>query len=150
MRCINNRRRVQAGDTIVEVLIAIAIITLVLTTAYATTNKNSQTMQAVQERTQAQKLVERQIELLRAADSLPSGSFCFVDDQTTATPNTDPQATDPCAFDSSVAVSSNTSGVLYHIAISPSGSNNYQVKATWDRLGGGSANVTMYYYEQKN
>jgi prepilin-type N-terminal cleavage/methylation domain-containing protein len=108
--------RRQAGDTIVEVLIAIAVVSLVLTSAYMVTNKNAQTMQAVQERTQAQKLVERQIELIRAADSVPTTTFCFTDDQGSDTATPAPTSSnDPCAFNGSGATSSDTSSSLYHI-----------------------------------
>jgi hypothetical protein len=113
------------------------------------TNKNAQTMQAVQERTQAQKLVERQIELIRAADSVPTTTFCFTDDQGSDTATPAPTSSnDPCAFNGSGATSSDTSSALYHISISPT-SNTYKVNATWDRLGGGKGNLTMYYYEEK-
>ena len=137
----------QAGDTIVEVLIAISIVSLVLTTAYMVTNKNSLTMQATQERTQAQKLIERQIELLRAATSVPAAtSFCFTDDDgSTSTILTQ------CSFNQSGDSSTDTSAALYKIAISPNipSPNTFEVKATWDRIGGGSSNITMNYYEKK-
>lgn len=136
----------QAGDTIVEVLIAISIVSLVLTTAYMVTNKNSLTMQATQERTQAQKLIERQIELLRAAASVPAASFCFIDDGgSTSTDLTQ------CSFNQSGDSSTDTSAALYKIAITPNtpSSDTFEVKATWDRIGGGSSNITMNYYEKK-
>lgn len=148
MRRLNMRqqRSRQAGDTIVEVLIAISIVSLVLTSAYMVTNKNSQTMQAVQEKTQAQKLVERQIELLRAASSVPATTFCFTDDQVTTTSDLN-----QCVFDQSGAVSGDPSDVRYHLSIAPNtpSSDTYEIKATWDRLGGGTGNVTMSYYEKK-
>lgn len=138
--------RRQAGDTIVEVLIAISIVSLVLTSAYIVTNKNSQTMQAIQEKTQAQKLVERQIELLRSATTTPSTLFCFSDDLgTTATDMTQ------CTFDQNGQFTNDTSSVQYKMSISPNtpSANTFQISATWVRLGGGSGNITMSYYEKK-
>ena len=136
----------QTGDTIVEVLIAISIVSLVLTSAYMVTNKNSLTMQATQERTQAQKLIERQIELLRATDSVPAASFCFIDDSGSTTTDLA-----QCSFNQSGDVSTDTNAALYKIAISPNtpSTDTFEVKATWDRIGGGSSNLTMNYYEKK-
>lgn len=143
----HRRIRRQAGDTIVEVLIAIGIVSLVLTSAYAITNKNSQTMQTVQERTQAQKLVERQIELIRAATAttMPTNGGCFMDDSGTLSSN---PATD-CLFDGT-GQSGGANGVQYKITITESAADTYTVTASWDRLGGGTNNVTMAYYEKKS
>lgn len=49
------------GDTIVEVLIATAIASLVLVSAYAITTRNTRATQDVQENSYAQKLVEQQV-----------------------------------------------------------------------------------------
>jgi hypothetical protein len=109
------------------------------------TNKNTQTMQAVQEKTQAQKLVERQIELLRAADHVPVGQ-CFMSDSgdISTSPNTE------CVFNSSGQTGSAGDGVLYHMLISAATApDTYAISANWDRLGGGTGKLTMYYYEQK-
>lgn len=56
----------QRGDTIVEVLIAIAVITLVLGGAYVTTNRSLQATRAAQERVNALKLAESQMEQIKA------------------------------------------------------------------------------------
>ena len=84
-RCYLSRRvgRDQRGDTIVEVLIATAIISLVLVMAYATAAKNSRAAQETREYTQAAKIAERQVELLRVAarnkDTIPpdGGNTCY-------------------------------------------------------------------------
>lgn len=81
-------RRSQKGDTIVEVLIAIAVISSVVGTAYAITNRNVQTNQQSQERSRAIKVAETQFELLKtwAEDSANSPSahsvekFCLYTD----------------------------------------------------------------------
>lgn len=146
-----NYHHKQRGDTIVEVLIAIAIVSLVLTSAYVISNKNSQTMQAVQEKTQAQKLVERQIELIKAADRSTitdvGSPFCFTGD----TPDSaTASAGDSCAFNGSGDTSpADTGSVQYKVTITIPSANRYTVAATWDRLGGGTGNITMYYYEEK-
>lgn len=66
----------QRGDTIVEVLIAIAVISSVLGTSYAIVNRNSKSYQQVSERTEALKLAEDQLEQIRGGVSVPTGEFC--------------------------------------------------------------------------
>jgi prepilin-type N-terminal cleavage/methylation domain-containing protein len=55
----------QRGDTIVEVLIVIAVISLVLGGAYVTTNKSLLATRSAQERGNALKLAETQIEQIK-------------------------------------------------------------------------------------
>ncbi len=55
----------QAGDTIIEVFIAVAIISSVLGLAYATINRNTLVIRDTQERTEASKLGQGQIEVLK-------------------------------------------------------------------------------------
>jgi type II secretory pathway pseudopilin PulG len=56
-----------AGDTIIEVLLAIIVVSGTLGTAFATMNSGSLGTRAAQERVEALKHVETQIELLRVA-----------------------------------------------------------------------------------
>ena len=122
------------GDTIIEVFIAIGIVSLVLTSAYAVTNRNTQIAQKIQEQGQAQKLVERQIELLRDFDGSISDSECLSDDP--------PQA---ISGDACKNITAGGSGATYTLSIINKGDSVYAVSATWDVLGGQQANVTMYY-----
>ncbi len=82
-RLSRNRQR---GDTLVEVLIAIAVVSLILGGAYVTTNRSLQATRAAQERAIALKLAESQIERLKGQMSVPSsaaavmgmtGDFCI-------------------------------------------------------------------------
>lgn len=63
-----NRPKVrrQAGDTIVEVLIAIAIVSLVLVGAFYVANTSTKTVQDNQEHTEAQQQLQTQVEALRS------------------------------------------------------------------------------------
>jgi Tfp pilus assembly protein PilV len=61
--------RNQAGDTIVEVLVCILIISVVLAGAFTVTNKSLLSVRASQERSQAIKLAEAQLERLRTAEA---------------------------------------------------------------------------------
>lgn len=146
-------RRDQRGDTLIEVLVAIAVVSLVLTAAYVITNKNTLAIQANQERLQAQHLVESQIESLRSlsqAGTLPtSANFCFPAGTNTPTDGT-------CTV-SGVA----GSGADYTLVIVTPGSSlpggtpcmapsasAYTVCAYWDSIDGQNANdsdVTMFY-----
>lgn len=122
----------QAGDTIVEVLIAVAIVSLVLAGSYAMVSKSTAATQNTQERSQAQQLVKAQIELLRNYYSVNNTAFsgrCFGTDGSVKTVAGD-------CIDNSPA--------QYQLAISPTG-DTYTVSATWVSLGGSTSNVTMYY-----
>ena len=57
--------RRQRGDTMVEVLIAIAVVSLILGGAYVTTNGSLQATRAAQERSIALKLAESQMERVK-------------------------------------------------------------------------------------
>lgn len=114
-----------------------AIISLVLTASYVLTSRNVQSAQKIREQGQALKLVERQVELLRANSSTPPecydvngtaayGPACRV----TALGNVAPASYD---------------GAIFKIAIGSPASGVYPVSATWETLGGSQANVTVYY-----
>lgn len=59
------RKLTQRGDTIVEVLIAIAVITTVMSGAFLMTNRSLQGTRDAQDRVNATKLTESQLELLK-------------------------------------------------------------------------------------
>ena len=129
----------QAGDTIVEVLITIMVISTVLVGAYITTNKNIASTQDAQERTQALKLVETQIENLRSKTTGLVSGGCF---DSTGRPQD--------GSGSSCAVLPNGPGTqpVYTMGITPdpSGDGVFIVTGKWDSLtGSGTNNVTMYY-----
>ncbi len=78
--------KIRRGDTIIEVLISMAILGLILSAAYATSSLNLRTSQFTQERTAALKLAEEQIELMRSLTSVDeqgvlhgrNGGFCIL------------------------------------------------------------------------
>lgn len=67
---ITLRQLKQRGDTMVEVMICLAILGLMLVSAYTLTNRNRTTSQEAQERSQAVKISEEQLELLRSYTDL--------------------------------------------------------------------------------
>lgn len=67
------------GDTIVEVLIVIIILSMVLASAYAVGTRTQKVNQQTQEHTQALKLAEGQLENIKAAPTSVGSAtrFCF-------------------------------------------------------------------------
>lgn len=68
-------RLTQRGDTIVEVLIVIAVMSSVLGGAYAITNRNVNNNQQAQEHSQALKVAESQLEQLKSYIAAPTGAL---------------------------------------------------------------------------
>lgn len=134
---VKNRR----GDTIVEVLIATAVISLVLVGAYAVTNRNRTALQDTQEQSIALKLVERQVEILRGAPatSLPPDGGCF---DISGSPQ---PAGNNCIqkADGAVAVAA-YGGAKYTMSVNLT-ADVYTVSATWDTLSGSTSTVSSYY-----
>jgi prepilin-type N-terminal cleavage/methylation domain-containing protein len=129
----------QRGDTIVEVMIAIAIVSLVLATAYGVSNRNTIAIQATQEQTQAQHLAESQLEALRTVGGIITNGDCF----------NGVTETNACS-----SFSEGGSGATYTAKITgPTGINHaspsgYTITVTWTTLRGNHANdgnITMYY-----
>lgn len=143
------------GDTIVEVLIAIAVLSSVLGTAYAITNRNISNLRNNQERTEATKIAQGQIEALvykwsttpSEIKSQNSSGFCIVSGSVenvggsmpTLQPNIT-QITGPNYADC-------TFNTLYRVGIKRlnAADNSYRVYVHWDRLGEGQAiNEVVY------
>jgi type II secretory pathway pseudopilin PulG len=79
------KRLSNAGDTIIEVLICIAIVSTILGGAFVTTKQSQTGVRNSQEHSEALKLVESQLEQLRGdtADATTSGTpFCMYNEAT--------------------------------------------------------------------
>ena len=86
-RDIPNPIRSQRGDTIVEVMIAVVVIGVVLIGAFTLTNRSTRQMRDSEEHTQANQLLQGQVERLRSVasqmrytDFPASNYFCFDED----------------------------------------------------------------------
>jgi prepilin-type N-terminal cleavage/methylation domain-containing protein len=132
LRLLSLRER---GDTIVEVLIAIAIISLILATAYTITSKNTLDLQNNAERVQGQHLVESQLEALKANDGIIGGT-CF---NSAAVPASGPACNQ----------TTTGSGATYTLHITSAG-NLYTVDAQWTSLGAHRPSEITMYYRLKN
>ncbi len=131
----------QRGDTIVEVLIATAIVSMVLTSAYAVTNRNVQIQQTIREQAQAQKLVSQQIESLRVDADIASVVLggCYIAPMEKASGEACKVAADGGAP---------SGGAVFKLAIDKDTTSpgTYIVSATWETLGGQESNIRVYYY----
>lgn len=148
------KRSSQRGDTIVEVLIAIAVVGAAISGAYVFVSSNTKNNQAAQERSSAVKVAETQLELLRSyvaeGNPLPSGRFCFDGSASTVVKHTIPGALPAssntpasypldCQFDDGQATDKFVGG------IQASGPNRYTVFVTWDAATGKRAQVSIGY-----
>lgn len=159
MRMLARNRR---GDTIVEVLLAIVVVSSTLGAAFATMNKGVQGTRASQERAEALKFVEEQTELLKAGiEQSVSGiftsseTFCMQIDgggALKAASAKKPGVSD-AGFDIDAPLDDGQDfghyaaqcikgTVPYHVSITrienppDSGSYTFTVRAHWDRIGG--------------
>jgi prepilin-type N-terminal cleavage/methylation domain-containing protein len=129
----------QRGDTIVEVLIAITIVSMILGGAYVTSHNSLDATQDAQEHANALQLAQGQIELLRAQATTgdpiftTTTPFCVADNgsiQTTAS---------ECTADSSGGTSAIASQNIYlEQVINRTGSGigpyTFTVQTTWPGL----------------
>jgi len=129
-------KKFEHGDTIVEVMLALAVIGLVLGLSYATANRALRTGRFAQEQTEAVKLAEGQIERLkynagltdlqRAANNIFDNRagymiFCMSDTFKKVLP-TDPTFADDCL---------NRSGLYNQTVTYSPALDTFNVKVTW-------------------
>lgn len=149
-------RRSQRGDTLVEVLISILVVSLILTGAYVATNQSTVGIRNSQEHAEALKLAQGQLEQLRANSSSSqtifaqaAGSpFCMVNGNAVLVSSQSDGA--KCKVDRSGAPT--TDQPAYEMSIVrrscaiTAGCNEFTIKASWDSVtGSGRANEQMVY-----
>lgn len=147
MRHLNN-----AGDTIVEVLICIAVVSMVLGGAFVTTRSSQAGVRNAQEHAEVVKLLESQLEQIRGDVGNTTGvpvakSFCMYNGAVTYPPSGD--CTQNSAGQSkqpdsryAITVTRCTTGPCNSI----SGSSLFTASVTWDSVTGqGTEFESMYY-----
>lgn len=138
----------QRGDTIVEVLICVAIVSMILGGAYVTARRSSQGIRNSQEHAEALKLVQSQLEQIKsnAAEAQPDvfttnmPTFCMVDGQPVA--GAQPQCRQ------SAAGTPATQEPIYRISVTrqpDNGAAKFAVQAEWDSVTGRPAQETLFY-----
>jgi type II secretory pathway pseudopilin PulG len=137
------------GDTLVEVLLAITIVSMVLGGAFALTRQSATTTQRAQERSEAINLAQQQTELLRAGvvegkdySTAASASEGFCVNKVDLEPLT---GTNDCQFGISDGAQRR-----YRVRITGEDVDLYEIKVTWDRLGGGEQEVASWRYRVKH
>jgi type II secretory pathway pseudopilin PulG len=146
MRKIN-----QQGDTIVEVLIAIMVVSLVLVTAYAATTRNVSIMQDTEEHSEALQLAQTQLEFLRNS-GLPAGDSCFSSTGSPESSQGGVLGNDPCFVNSDGDTLATDAQTPFQLTVTklttpaPDGLATYNVRVIWYSLTHSSENnVTLYY-----
>ena len=142
----------QKGDTIVEVLIAIAVLAFALGMGYATANRSNVAIQSNKERYQAQLLANKQVEYLRAGfnTSITKANFGVNAIECVTYNGTVYSGSNGAACDD------NSTGVTYRINTDPGecSSDNgvpiskfctYKITVDWDSLKGGRETVATWY-----
>src|SRR5665213_2078312 len=147
-RRIDNAER---GDTIVEVLITTAIISLILVGAYVTTNSSLLSVRSSQEHSEALSIDESQIEGLRANQKLNSSGGCFVNGTFSTSNCSFGRSNQTCTVGSQVSY-------CYHVAISLASTstntsstgnitfNTYKAEVTWPSLNSTQTNDVQLFY----
>ncbi|MCA9325635.1 hypothetical protein KDA23_06270 [Candidatus Saccharibacteria bacterium] len=126
----------QRGDTIVEVLISLLIISSILAGAFVLSRTSSRNVRDSEEHSQALGLLQGQVELLRTAAEVTGGlnghpaTFCMNSDA-------QPVNNGTCLVNN-----------RYQLAITSDGAtptSTFTFKVTWDRLGGGTSAESFVY-----
>lgn len=137
----------QRGDTIVEVLLAMAVVGVVLGSSFGIANRSLNIGRSAQERTMALKIAESQLELMKAINkNVPineTSDFCIKSSSNIV------GAGDNACND----VDGDGGDGLYTVSITPpSVQEAYEIKVSWIRLGAGNDtpennedNLTLYY-----
>jgi len=131
----------QRGDSIVEVLIAMAVVSSVLAGAFVSSNRSLLGTRKSEERVQGAKVAESQMERLRqvAADPLlatqvftGSPDFCL---------------TDTNSIGSGCTTTPPGAGAEFRYGIKRVGTNTFVAYARWDRIGGGGEEEASVAYK---
>ncbi len=150
--------RNQVGDTIVEVLICIAIMAGVLASAYAIVSRTSNNSQQAREHSQALKVAESQVELLKALlVTQPGQAFCMTRDPASPTKtlngfvalNAPTVPTAMSAYPTECRVPYGAETERFWVSITKDrltpGPGTYKVHVKWDGATGGIDSVELAY-----
>lgn len=162
---IKHIRNKSRGDTIVEVLIALTVLSTILVGAYLTANRSQTANRASKERSEAIKVAESQIERLKGLltkgplvtpggdgddNTNPVGAFCVKADGSEIAPITSDNP-----FGSLEATTlpyqptdCGNQDTRYNVAIRANeadGVTTYEFLVRWEKVGGGRSQINMFY-----
>ena len=140
---LNNR-----GDTIVEVMVVLAVLGLAIGICYATANRSLQNARQAQENSEASQLLIQQIEYLRTMSGIfaSTNPFCIYNASLYPLINSPPKPLSDYSVYPPQCINS-----FYHVAVqyegaSPTSTDTFQLSAYWDDVSGqGQDTVTMFY-----
>jgi type II secretory pathway pseudopilin PulG len=151
LKKLRDLRDIQSGDTIVEVMICVAVLTIVMLATFTSINRSYLSLEQNQERERAVKLVESQVEDLRAYGVGGATYDCFTyhDGSIAPATNNGVPNNNPCVFQGDGTEDTDGAVPAYTVAIKPSSGAipiTYTVTATWEgSAGSGEDNVSMVY-----
>ena len=149
--------RTQAGDTIVEVLIAVAVVSSVLVGAFSIANRSSTQIRASQERSEALKIASSAIEVLKA-NAGTAKEKAVLGQPVCATTGfvtkamVDNGALPTLANDTTskyVAACNSGGNVTYSTSVTPVDASTFRINTRWDRVGGGDRQEVIMNYRIK-
>ncbi len=147
---LGSGRFAQTGDTIVEVLVCIAIVSVILGGAFVTTRNSQLGVRNSQEHANALKLLEDQLEQMRS-DSTTDGNvfttsspFCMYNEEPVATSSSNCAVQSPAGTQPAFNISINDCTTIA-CGNSVTGSYLFTAQITWDQVTGGNASETMAY-----
>jgi type II secretory pathway pseudopilin PulG len=150
------RKLYSRGDTIVEVLIAIAIVSLILAGAFVTVNRSMLNGRQAQERGEAIKYAETQLERLKEAGKDASSfvytenwPFCFSDTSgvpITFTANIPERDSDDLASSTYAGCQTGNIPGYYNMSIERQGSNTFVARVRWNSVTGNGVEEVRFVY----
>lgn len=138
----------QAGDTIAEVLIAIAVVSLVLVAAFAVVSRTAKNTRQTQEHSEALKYLEGQMEQLKARATTDAATlFAYSASQTFCFNTSGALSNVAGTADSDYDAAGCTAGdpPRYHLGIMQSTPNTFTATAVWDGPLGTKDQVSIIY-----
>ena len=141
---MRSKQLTQAGDTIVEVIIAVAVVATILVGAFTVTNHSSRTVRDSEEHAQALQYLQGQVELLRHASAvrsrLPNAlntPFCLSSSTYYQPASGNGNCTQASLYDLSISSPTSSPAV--------GSTTTFNLVATWPALGGGTDTVYLSY-----
>jgi len=147
---IFKNRSEQRGDTIIEVLVVLAVLGLAIGVSYGIANTSLLSTKGAQENAQATEILQAQLEAVRSmlpnddgtqsvTDVKKAGPYC-VD-----TSGSSYQTTTGCTFGNDGQIDSTGNG-LYTVQITYDGTSTFTLTATWSDIHGqGQDKSTLVY-----
>lgn len=159
MRVVKGFRRLtQTGDTIVEVLLVLTVISLVLGASTAMSGRSTSNLQQTQESAVADRIARGQLEYLKTyvrtlkdkniadpANGLATAGFCMSAQNGQDSDPRVPKKDGSCATSQVVGGASYTTAITVTPAAGDPGVFDVNVKVTWDGINVRTGNIDVYY-----